>query len=137
MGAQTREDYLEEALDYYPAIRAVNADIPAEQTILCIGEHRAYYFKPRLIISDWFDTPAILDLIRKTKSNAEIFEILQKQNCRHIFFNKGELSKYHNPYFRPRFSDDEYRRFVEFMESPRLVLKSKIGEVYIYRINEE
>ena len=137
LGAQTREDYLEAALDYYPAIRAVNADIPAEQTILCIGEHRAYYFKPRLIISDWFDTPAILDLIRKTRSNAEIFEILQKQNCRHIFFNKGELSKYHNPYFRPRFSDDEYRRFVEFMESSRLVLKSKIGEVYIYRINEK
>lgn len=137
LGAQSRDDYLTAALDYYPAIRAVNADVPADETILCIGEHRAYHFKPRLIISDWFDTPAILDLIRKTKSNEEIFEILNKQNCRHLFFNKGELLKYHDPFFLPRFEDDEYKRFVEFMESPRLNLKSKIGEVYIYRINEK
>ena len=137
LGMQSREEYLSAALDYYPAIRAVNADMPPDDAILCIGEHRAYYFKPRLIISDWFDTPAILDLIRKTKNNNEVFSLLRKNHCTHVFFNKGELDKYHDLFFKPRFSPPEYERFSDFMKSPRLHLRYQIGMVFIYRIDFE
>jgi len=137
LGMQSREEYLSEALDYYPAIRAVNTDMPPDEAVLCIGEHRACYFKPRLIISDWFDTPAILDLIRKTKDNNEIFSLLSKKHCTHIFFNKGELDKYHDLFFKPRFSPSEYQRFSDFMKSPRLHLRYQIGTVFIYRIDFE
>jgi hypothetical protein len=132
---QSRDEYLSAALDYYPAIRAINADMPPDDAILCIGEHRAYYFKPRLIISDWFDTPAILDLIRKTKNNNEVFSLLRKIHCTHVFFNKGELDKYHDLFFKPRFSPPEYERFSDFMISPRLHLRYQIGMVFIYRID--
>lgn len=134
LGLETREQYLSKALDYYPAIRAVNEDVPPEETILCIGEHRGYYFKPKLLISDWFDTPVILDLIRKTKTNEEIFARLMEQRCTHVFYNKGELAKYREPYFKPRFKPWEFARFEDFLLSPRLELRYKINEVYIFKI---
>jgi len=137
LGITDREQYLSQALDYYPAIRALNADVPAEEAVLCIGEHRGYYFGPRPLISDWFDTPVILDLIRRTKSNGEIFSLLEKENCHHVFFNFGELGKYHHSDFRPRFSPEEYRRFEEFLSSPRLRLRKEIGPVKIFRIVKE
>jgi hypothetical protein len=134
LGLESREQYLSRALDYYPAIRAVNEDIPPDETILCIGEHRGYYFKPKLLISDWFDTPVILDLIRKTKTNEEIFDRLKEQRCAHVFYNMGELSKFMELYFRPRFKHEEMKRFEEFLQSPRLELRYKINDVYIFKI---
>ncbi|MBN1903008.1 hypothetical protein JW926_16920 [Candidatus Sumerlaeota bacterium] len=134
LGMETRDHYLSKALDYYPAIRAVNEDIPPKEAILCIGEHRGYYFKPRILISDWFDTPVILDFIRKTNTNEEIFDLLKERGCAHVFYNKGELDKYAERYFKPRFKDDEYRRFEEFLVSPRLKLRYRIDKVYIYTI---
>lgn len=134
LGIESREEYLSEALDYYPGIRAVNDALPPDETILCIGEHRAYYFKPHLLISDWFDTPVILDLIRRTENNDEIFSLLRQRKCTHIFYNRGELSKYRDLFFRPRFDAEEYRRFEDFLRSPKLSLRYRIRDVFIYQI---
>lgn len=134
LGLQHPEDYLTEALDYYSAIRIVNMDVPEDRTVLCIGEHRALYFEPRLIISDWFDTPVILHMIRNTENNSEIFDQLLERDCSAIFFNKGELDKYFAAYFRPRFSEEEFQRFTSFMESVKLGLPTGVGPVYIYDI---
>ena len=137
LGIKSREEYLTDALDYYPAIRAVNDALSPDETILCIGEHRAYYFKPHLLISDWFDTPAILDLIRKTQNNDGIFALLKNRNCTHLFYNRGELSKYRDLFFRPRFGAGEYRRFEDFLASPKLSLRWRINDVFIYQIKFE
>jgi hypothetical protein len=134
LGRVSREEYLSGALDYYPAIRAVNEDVPSGESILCIGEHRGYYFKPKLLISDWFDTPVILDLIRKTNSNEALFTELKERMCTHVFYNKGELSKYMNPYFKTRFTPGEFERFEDFLRSPRLELRYKINDVYVFKI---
>ena len=134
LGMKSREQYLSESLDYYPGIRAVNDIVPPDETVLCIGEHRAYYFKPELLISDWFDTPVILDLIRKTKNNDAIFALLKERKCTHLFYNRGELSKYRDLFFRPRFDAEEYRRFEDFLVSPKLSLRYRINDVFIYQI---
>ena len=134
LGTQSRNDYLTQALDYYPGIRATNELVPPEQAILCIGEHRGYYFKPRLLISDWFDTPVILDLIRNTPDNTDLFRLLNQAGCTHVFYNKGELSKYHDMFFQPRFKQKEYRRFEDFLDSPNLELRYRIKDVFILKI---
>ena len=137
LGMEHREEYLERALDYYPAINAVNDIVPPGEKVLCVGEHRAYYFQPELIISDWFDAPAILDLIRETENNDELFQRLKKRDCTYVFYNKGELSKYFNAFFKPRFSEYELYRYLDFMSSDNLELQSPIGDVMIYHIRFE
>ena len=134
LGAQTREEYLSSALDYYPAIRAVNEFVPPREGVLCIGEHRGYYFKPRLLASDWFDTPVILDLIRKTKSNEDIFDLLRDKRCTHVFYNKGELAKYLEIFFKPRFNQIEFVRFEKFLKSPNLNLRYSFNQVFVFQI---
>jgi len=137
LGIREREEYLTEALDYYPAMRALNEIVPREEAVLLIGEHRSYGFRPRLIFSDWFDTPAICHLIRETGDNRGIFSLLGEQNCTHVFYNNAELSRYHDQFFRPRFTREEYERYKDFLASPRLRPVYEKNNVYIFQIIEE
>ncbi len=125
LGFQTRDAYLQQALNYYDCARWLNHQSKTGKSdikVLLIGEHRGYYFsRVHYLGSDWFDTPWIIHLIRQTKTNEEVIDWLKKNGVNYILFNLAELNLYYERYFKPRFTETEINRFEEFINSSHFV----------------
>lgn len=121
LGFESRDHYLRKALNYYPCAQWLNLKVRNSSKVLFIGEHRGYYFSNvEFLTSDWYDTPYIIHLIRHTKNNDELFDWLKQNNVHYVLMNFAELSLYYEEYFKPRFTNEEIRRFEEFIHSDRL-----------------
>ncbi len=145
LGFESREEYLKRRLGYYESARWLAPKISAESKALLIGEHRSLYFPKDILVSDWFDTPQPLLLIQATKDNNELFDRLKKEKVRYVFFNRLELSRYVDLYFKPRFTKEEFARFDALIgfenhqPDPRLELihLDWPNKVYIYAIRSD
>lgn len=135
-GFQTREAYLQSALTYYEPAQMLAGRLKAGERALVIGEYRTLYLPGPVIVSDWFDTPQPLPLIRETPSNEELFEKLKELGVKYVFFNAFELRQYERLYFIPRFTPLEYARFQAFISNPKLkaVHRDPELDIYIYEI---
>ncbi|MFH0794604.1 MAG: glycosyltransferase family 39 protein, partial [bacterium] len=133
LGFVQRDIYLGRALNYYPAAVWLNETAHGSETVLMVGEHRGYYFDVPYLLSDWYDTPRILALLRETPDNDALFKRLyNEEGVRYVFFNGAELSLYFDDYFQPRFSAEEFRRFKEFIADRRLEQVRTFGDPRIY-----
>lgn len=123
LGFKSETEYLEGAVNYYRAAQWLGTKVGPESKALLIGEHRTMYFPNDIIVSDWFDTPQPLPLLRETEDKEDeeaLFERLEQEKVRYVFLNTDELSKYAARYFKPRFSPEEYARFTSFVTDGRL-----------------
>lgn len=120
LGFQSQDEYLSETLNYYPCVKWLNEHSGSGEKTLFIGEHRGAHCTAEYLASDWYDTPYIIYLIRKTTHNTHLFALLREWGVRYILFNYAELKQYED-FFRQRFnSSDEYIRYTLFIQSPRL-----------------
>ncbi|MCD6385957.1 hypothetical protein J7M23_09310, partial [Candidatus Sumerlaeota bacterium] len=121
LGFESRDHYLRKALNYYPCAQWLNLKVGNSAKVLFVGEHRGYYFsKIEFLGSDWYDTPYIIHLIRHTRDNDELFDWLRQHKVRYVLMNLSELRLYYEKYFKPRFTDEELRRFEAFIHSENL-----------------
>jgi hypothetical protein len=121
--AQTlsRDEYLAEALNYYRAFQWLERHVKPNEKVLFIGEHRAFYARIQPVWSDWFDTPALLSMMRS--QHLETFDALVKalhdRDIVWVLVNEAELAPQMERYWRPRFAEREWRLYREFLENPR------------------
>jgi hypothetical protein len=127
LGMEEPDLYLRDRLNYYRAARWLNGKAAAGEGALLVGEHRTLYFDLPLISSDWFDTPQPLPLIRAYPDTDDLLDRLLAIGTPYIFLNARELGLYHDFYFKPRFSPEEYQRLEAIWESPRLELMREFG----------
>ncbi|MCX7963403.1 MAG: glycosyltransferase family 39 protein [Candidatus Sumerlaea chitinivorans] len=118
-GAMSRDEYIGEALNYYRAFQYLNEHVPPGERVLLIGEHRIFYAKFDAVWSDWFDTPAVLHLIRqhRVQSVSDLIHALDHERIRWIFVNDLELAPQFHQYWLPRFRDHEWRLVEGLLES--------------------
>ena len=91
LGFESKDSFLSKQLSYYSVINYANKNLKATDKILFVGEHRGFYTQINFIASDWYDTPYILTLIRKSKDVNDLFNKLKSENFTHILFNWQEL----------------------------------------------
>ncbi|KPK69384.1 MAG: hypothetical protein AMJ84_09640 [Acidithiobacillales bacterium SM23_46] len=114
MGFQSRDSYVVQAFPPYAVFRLMPDYVRPGQKVLFIGEYRACYCPTEWQASDWFDTPLILHYIRSTPDNDAMLDRLLDEGVAWVFYNEAELAKYEKVFFRSRFSEDEWMRFVDF-----------------------
>jgi hypothetical protein len=128
LGFQRPEIYKISRLNYYPAVKWCREHVGKNEKILLVGEHRTFYFDDNVIASDWYDTPQPLPWIRNSADHFDMLGMMKLENIKYIVLNLDELGQYHSSkhmefgtdMFRPRFTDDEFRRFEEFWTRPEL-----------------
>lgn len=119
-GTLTRDEYLAEALNYYRPFQALAAKVRPGEKVLLIGEHRVFYAPFQAVWSDWFDTPAVLALLRESRARdpEEFGRFLLSRGLAWVLVNEAELAPQYDRYWRPRFSPEEWRRLQEFLAWP-------------------
>ena len=134
LGFMSREEYLLRSLPHYGLMAELSDIVGEGEGVLFIGEHRPYYCGVPMLISDWFDTPQVLTLIRETADNDALLDRLLADAVPYVFFNRLELGKYiAMPAFRERFTDGEWARFRDLLrDHPRLNRVRGGGDPLIY-----
>lgn len=132
LGFVGEDVYIARRFNAYPAIQWLNANTEKNEPVFYIGEHRAAYADYRPVASDWFDTPRILVEIRRTENNDALLRDWREQGIRYVLMNLAELRLYEAAFFKPRFTDQEWKRFVELRARllENVVFDSQAG-VYI------
>jgi hypothetical protein len=112
-GALSRDEYLAEALNYYRAYRWLGDHVRTGEKVLLIGEHRIFYAPFEGIWSDWFDTPAILAIMREEKTTdvPALLKALHRRGIAWILVNDTELAPQLARYWKPRFSPHEWQLY--------------------------
>ncbi|MEO8376733.1 MAG: hypothetical protein ABI579_03615 [Candidatus Sumerlaeota bacterium] len=123
----------------YTVIDWLNKNTRRDEPVFYIGEFRAAYadhYKP--IASDWFDTPRVLVEIRATENNDALLARWREQGIRYVLMNLKELGLYEAAYFRPRFTDAEWKRFSTLRESllQRIAYDNGDG-IFVAQIGDE
>lgn len=133
-GFESKDDFLSKRLSHYDIFRYLNQKVKDEEKVLFIGEHRGYYCDVNYLASDWFDTPYILHLIRQFDTNEKLFGYLKGNKINYVFYNKSELGMYSNFYYKPRFSEDEWARYLNFMSSDKIKIIYQNKEMFVFEI---
>ncbi len=105
------ERVLSSALGFYDAVAWLNVEAKDGESVLYIGEFRGLYARYEAVLSDWFDTPRILTELRASENNETMIRAWHERGIRYVLYNRAELSLYALAYFKPRMSDEEWRRF--------------------------
>jgi len=138
-GTLTRDSYLAESLNYYRAFAELSGVVQTGEKVLLIGEHRIFYARFRGEWSDWFDTPAILDYIRRfsVTTAPQLLDVLRNDNVRWVLVNDAELAPQFERYWRPRFRDAEWQIYERFMEKLGAPWKRVKPGVSLYKLSEK
>ncbi len=116
LGGIDEDVYIARRLNSYPAIQWLNQEADGGR-VYYIGEFRMAYARNYTpVASDWFDTPRVLVDIRATADNTELFRLWRQNGIDYVLLNLSELQRYAQAYFRPRFSEEEWRRFEGLLE---------------------
>jgi len=134
LGFEDRDDYLSAALSYYPAVQWLTIHAEPGEKVFYIGEYHGYPSAVPVAVSDWFDVPWILALLRETPDNDALLDRLRSDGYRFLLVSFAELSAYGPRYLRPRFSDEEWHRFEELLHSPWLQARFELKGVAVFSI---
>ena len=120
-GRMSREKYVESALSGAAAFRWLEAHCAPGDRVLMVGEHRVYGAKFHAVWSDWFNTPVAAQFIRENgvRNPDEFIAALRRRGIRWILHNRPEIGlQLRTPYYKPRFSDDEWQIMEDALERP-------------------
>jgi hypothetical protein len=137
-GNSSREQYVATAANSAAAFEYLNERVKPGERVLMIGEHRVYGAKFDAIWSDWYNTPALLEIIRKhqVKDVTSLVAVLDSLKIDYILYNRTELKPQLEQYFRPRFSDAEWNLLQQLLQSssyesqtipPGILLLHRVG----------
>lgn len=117
-GSMSRDEYLVRGLNFRQAYLYLNERVKPDERVLLIGEHRIYGAQFNAIWSDWFDTPAVLHIMRANSisSPAALEGALRLAGVRWILVNETEIAPQNELYWRPRFTAEEWKLLQTFLE---------------------
>lgn len=118
-GMVSERQFQSRHLSYYPFLRSMKKLVLApDERILFIGEHRAYGFPwHSVLVADWFDPPYVLHFIRKYQpaNGYDLLHVMQeKEGVRYVFYSRSEFNKGAFPYFKKRFSNEQWKVYLQF-----------------------
>lgn len=116
LGFQSRDSYIRRAFPPYAMFQLMPSVVRPGEKVLFVGEYRPGYCSVEWRSSDWFDTPLILCSIRATPDDDALLDRLLDENVKWVFYNDAELAKYERDFFRPRFSEAEWKRFEDLFK---------------------
>ena len=98
IGIETREQYLMRKVQYYPAMKYINEQLPETAGVLFLGEARGYYCRKRYIASSVFNKTPIVEWAENSGSADELMGILKKNHITHLFINEKEADRLQQEY---------------------------------------
>lgn len=140
LGDMSREEYLIRTVPYYRAFQEQARLVRPGEKVLLVGEHRIFYADFPAVWSDWFDTPAVLGIMREARAEnaARLMAELRRRGIRWILYNEHELSLGQPPqsvvYFRPRFRDMEWRILQDLLAMPELERRTVPPGIHLLRL---
>jgi hypothetical protein len=121
-GAQDQRAYWYKSVTYGRAYDLLNSRVKKSERVLLVGEHRIYGAQFNAIWSDWFDTPALVHLLRENsiRSIEQLLDFLRSRNINWIMINEAELAPQLERDFRSWFTPQEWQIFeaLRSLESP-------------------
>jgi len=93
LGFKTDEEYLRLNATQLEAFHAANADLPAEATVLLVGEPRPYGIDREIVVEDQFRTPLLVELAEASSSHDQIGEGLRRLGVTHLLWNGAEAQR--------------------------------------------
>jgi len=93
LGAVGTEEYLSANCTQLEAFRTAGEKLPAEATVLLVGEPRPYAFDRDLVVEDQFTTPLIVELAETTSNADEIAAKLRDLGVTHLLRNSAEANR--------------------------------------------
>jgi hypothetical protein len=122
LGEQDAAQYRYRSLTYARAFDYLNKHVAPDEKVLLVGEHRIYGARFHAIWSDWFDTPALVWILRKhgITSTQSLLKYLRSTNTPWIMINEEELKPQLDRDFKPWFKPHEWQIFEELrtLDSP-------------------
>ncbi len=74
--------------DYYSTVTYMNNNLPSNSKVLFIGEARSYYCQREVLVNSHLDTTIIVEMIRKSRDEDDLFKRLKQQGITHILYNQ-------------------------------------------------
>jgi hypothetical protein len=93
LGFQTDEQYLRDNCTQLAAFRVANTTLPADATVLLLGEPRAFGLDRDLVVEDQFRTPLVVELAESASSANEIRRQLEGLGITHVLWNGAEAER--------------------------------------------
>lgn len=78
-------------LNHFDGARAIRALVSPQEQVLVIGESRRFDFPANVVMSDWFDPPAVRSFLAAARSSGELTAALASAEITHVFINHAEL----------------------------------------------
>jgi hypothetical protein len=78
---------------YWPAVRFINDELPAEAKLLLVAEARTLYLERDLVVEDPFHVPLLVELAEGATSPGVMALELRKMGVTHVLFNRHEANR--------------------------------------------
>jgi hypothetical protein len=99
LGEVSREGFIARmGYGMFEPIVWMNHNLPADATVLYVGEARAYYARNRVLWSTAFDQPPLEAMMRQAHDARSLFDLMRGQHITHLYVNASELNRLRNSY---------------------------------------
>jgi hypothetical protein len=127
-GVKTKEEYLEEKLYYYPAIKYMNEELPSSSKILFIGDNQTYYCEKPFLSNSPLDRNIIIEIVKNSTNSKEVRNKLKMMGITHIYYNATEVKRTQETYSSFDWgTEEEYTKFLDFVENYTKTVFEKDG----------
>jgi len=92
-GKTEPNDYLRQRLSFYPTSEALNAELPAGEGVLLIGEQRTYHLRVPFLSSNLFSPSPISEICNSSTDPTGIIKDLQARSVSAIVVNEAEIRR--------------------------------------------
>jgi hypothetical protein len=99
LGQVSREEFVERmGGGMFEPILWMNRNLPADVTVLYVGEARAYYARNRVLWSTALDQSPLEAMMRQAHDARSLFDLMRDLHITHIYVNTYELNRLRNSY---------------------------------------
>jgi dolichyl-phosphate-mannose-protein mannosyltransferase len=91
LGFMDPDEWRSARLNYFDGAKMIEALVPEDESALVIGESRRFHFPPNVVMSDWYDPPAVRRYLEAAGSADALTDALASDGITHVFINHAEL----------------------------------------------
>ena len=92
-GFESRSDYLSRKLNYYPAARFLNTQVPDVTAILIMGDQRGYYYDKPVMTTPVFSENPFIGMANEADSSETLLRLIKEQGYSHVVINTPEMRR--------------------------------------------
>lgn len=89
----SEDEFFERNASYWPAVRFVNSELPAQARVLLVAESRIFNLNREVVVEDPFQTPLLAELAMQSRSPEEIASRLRTMGVTHVLVNWHEARR--------------------------------------------